>query len=258
MLITGIIGYPLDMTLSPRMHNAAYQAKKIDGAYLRIPVEPVRLEDVLNALRVIGCRGVNVTNPHKETLLLFLNEISKEAKEVGAVNTVVFNDNGLSGYNTDVDGLQALLRNVEIDLDQKNVMLIGAGGVAKAAAWALSQYNLRNLYITDIIAAKAENLASRYGATVINSNHLLSPLNTTDMVINASSVDLQDDVTPFMQRGSLYLDLNYKFSVKQHEGIRSVNGLDMLLYQGVRAFEIFTGESAPVDVMRQALGINYD
>jgi len=246
------------MTLSPRMHNAAYQAKKIDGAYLRIPVEPARLEDVLNALRVIGCRGVNVTNPHKETLLLFLNEISKEAKEVGAVNTVVFNDNGLSGHNNDVVGFQALLRNVEIDLEQKNVLLIGAGGVAKAAAWALNQYKLRNLYITDSIKAKAETLASQYGATVVHSNPLHSLLNTTDMVINASSVDLQDDVTPFMQRGSLYLDLNYKFPVKQHEGIRIVNGLDMLLYQGVRAFEIFTGESAPVDVMRQALGINYD
>jgi len=137
-------------------------------------------------------------------------------------------------------------------------MLIGAGGVAKAAAWALSQYNLRNLYITDIIAAKAENLANQYDATVINSNHLLSPLNTTDMVINASSVDLQDDVTPFMQRGSLYMDLNYKFPVKQHDGIRSINGLDMLLYQGVRAFEIFTGESAPIDVMKNALGTDYD
>ncbi|MFH1249933.1 MAG: shikimate dehydrogenase [bacterium] len=258
MLITGIIGYPLDMTLSPRMHTAAFQAKKIDGAYLRIPVEPARLEDVLNALRVIGCRGVNVTNPHKETLLLFLNEISKEAKEVGAVNTVVFDENGLSGHNTDVFGFQALLDRVKIDLTRKNVLLIGAGGVAKAAAWVLSQCNLANLTITDIISSKAEDLASLYGATVVNSNPLHSPLTTTDMVINASSVDLQDDVTPFMQRGSLYMDLNYKFPVKQHEGLRSVNGLDMLLYQGVRAFEIFTGEEAPVDVMKNALGINYD
>ena len=258
MLITGIIGYPLDMTLSPRMHTAAFQAKKIDGTYLKIPVEPARLEDVLNALRVIGCIGVNVTNPHKETLLFFLNEISKEAKEVGAVNTVVFNENGLSGHNTDVFGFQALLDRVKIDLTRKNVLLIGAGGVAKAAAWVLSQLRLNKLYITDIVKPKAETLASQYGATVVNSNSLHSPLNTTDMVINASSVDLQDDVTPFMQRGSLYMDLNYKFPVKQHEGIRSVNGLDMLLYQGVRAFEIFTGEEAPVDVMKNALGINYD
>lgn len=258
MLITGIIGYPLDMTLSPRMHTAAFRAKKIDGAYLRIPVEPVRLEDVLHALRVIGCRGINVTNPHKETLLLFLNAISKEAKEVGAVNTVVFEENGLAGYNTDVDGFQALLNKVEFDLNRKNVLLIGAGGVARAAAWVLSQSNLNNLYITDIISSKAEKLASKHGATAVDSNSLHSPLNTTDMVINASSVDLQDDVTPFMQRGSLYMDLNYKFPLKQRTGIRCVNGLDMLLYQGVRAFEIFTGETAPVDVMKNALGTDND
>ncbi|MBN2601226.1 MAG: shikimate dehydrogenase [Candidatus Marinimicrobia bacterium] len=258
MLITGIIGYPLDMTLSPRMHTAAFQAKKIDGAYLRIPVEPARLEDVLDALRVIGCRGVNVTNPHKETLLLFLNEISKEAEEVGAVNTVVFGKDGLSGHNTDIYGFRVLLQNADIDLAQKSVLLIGAGGVAKAAAWVLSQSNLHNLYVTDIITAKAETLAAQYGATVVHSNPLHSLLNTTDMVINASSVDLQDDVTPFMQRGSLYMDLNYKFPVKKHEGVRSINGLDMLLHQGVRAFEIFTGENAPVDVMKNALGINHD
>jgi len=258
LLITGIIGYPLDMTLSPKMHTAAFRAKKIDGAYLRIPVEPTRLEDVLNALRVIGCRGVNVTNPHKETLLLFLNEISKEAKEVGAVNTVVFDENGLSGHNTDVYGFQALLDRVDIQLSQKRVLLIGAGGVAKAAAWVLNHLRLSRLYITDIVNSKAEALASRYGATVVNSNSLHSPLSTTDMVINASSVDLQNDVTPFMQRGSLYMDLNYKFPVKQHAGIRSVNGLYMLLYQGVRAFEIFTGESVPVDVMKNTLGVDND
>lgn len=258
MLITGIIGYPLDMTLSPRMHTAAFQAKNIDGAYLRIPVEPARLKDVLDALRVIGCRGVNVTNPHKETLLLFLNAISKEAEEVGAVNTVVFEKDGLSGHNTDVYGFQVLLQKADIDLTQKSVLLIGAGGVAKAAAWVLSQQSLKHFMITDIISSRAEALAKAYDASAIQTDLLHTPLNTTDMVINASSVDLQDDVTPFMQRGSLYMDLNYKFPVKKHEGIRSINGLDMLLHQGVRAFEIFTGENAPVDVMQNAIGINHD
>ena len=258
MLITGIIGYPLDMTLSPRMHTAAFQAKNIDGAYLRVPVEPDRLKGVLDALRVIGCRGVNVTNPHKETLLLFLNEISREANEVGAVNTVIFNKNGLSGYNTDVYGFQVLLEKTDVDFAGKNVLMIGAGGVAKAAAWVLRKQSLKEFMITDIVPEKAEELAKKYNATTVSTILLHTLLSTTDMVINASSVDLQDDVTPFMQRGSLFMDLNYKFRLKKHAGVRCINGLDMLLYQGVRAFELFTGESAPVDVMKKALRIDND
>lgn len=259
MLITGIIGYPLDTTFSPRMHNAAFRAQKIDGAYLRLPVEPTRLKDVLDALRVIGCRGVNVTNPHKETVLLFLKRIAKEAQEVGAVNTVVFDEDGLSGYNTDVYGFRVLLEHAEIDLQGKNVLMIGAGGVAKAAAWVLNQYQPDRLYVHDIERAKAEALASRFdAATVIPADALQTTLNNTAMVINASPVDFQDDVTPFMQRGSLYLDLNYKFPLRRHGNIRCINGLEMLLYQGVRAFEIFTGSEAPVAVMQKALGMNHD
>lgn len=259
MLITGIIGYPLETTYSPRMHNAAFRAKKIDGAYLRIPVEPTRLKDVLDALRVIGCRGVNVTNPHKETVLLFLNRIAKEAQEVGAVNTVVFDEDGLSGYNTDVYGFRILLEHTRIDLRGKKVLMIGAGGVAKAAAWVLNQYQPDRLYLHDIERSKAEALASHYKtATFIATDALQTTLNNTAMVINASPVDFQDDVTPFMQRGSLYLDLNYKFSLRQHGEISCVNGLEMLLYQGVKAFEIFTGEKAPVGAMQKALGMNHD
>jgi len=258
LLITGIIGYPLDITLSPRMYTAAFRAKKIDGVYLKIPVEPDRLTDVLDALRVIGCRGINVTNPHKETLLLFLNAISKEAKEVGAVNTVLFEKDGLSGYNTDIYGFQVLLQNAGIDPTGKTVLMIGAGGVAKAAAWVLSKQSLKEFIITDIVPEKAEELAKKYNATTVSTILLHTLLSTTDMVINASSVDLQDNVTPFMQRGSLFLDLNYKFSPKKRPGIRSINGLDMLLHQGVRAFEIFTGEKAPVDIMKKALRLNND
>ena len=253
MVITGIIGYPLDITLSPQMHKAAFEAQSIDGVYLSIPVEPTRVEAVLNALRVIGCRGINVTNPHKETLLLFLNEFSREAKEVGAVNTVVFDKKGLTGYNTDVFGFEILLRSVASDLHNEHILMIGAGGVAKAAAYVLNRYNSAQLSITDLDNAKAATLAKRYDADVINTNTIQSLLGTTDMVINASSADLQNDVTPFLKRGSSYIDLNYKYPLHEIEGITIVNGLEMLLQQGVRSYEIFTGRKAPVEVMRKAL-----
>ena len=129
MIITGIIGYPLTVTYSPRMHKAAFEALNINGVYLALPVESERLAEVLNALRVIGCQGINVTIPHKQSVMPFLSEISREAEAVGAVNTINFKPDGLVGYNTDVYGFEVLLNNQELDLNQKTVVLLGAGGV---------------------------------------------------------------------------------------------------------------------------------
>lgn len=254
MIITGIIGYPLDTTLSPRMHKAAFEAKKINGVYLEIPVEPTRIKEVLDSLRVIGCRGVNVTNPHKETLLLFLTKLSEEAKEVGAVNTIVFDNEDLIGYNTDIFGLETLLHNLKIELHERNIFLIGAGGAARAAAYVIRSLKPKTFYIANRNFQKARQLARQFDATAINISKLHAPLLTTDMVINATSVDLQDDVTPFMQRGSLYVDINYKFPHKKRDGITMVNGLEMLVHQGARSFSLWTGEEAPVDVMKKAIG----
>ncbi|MCG2715708.1 MAG: shikimate dehydrogenase [Candidatus Marinimicrobia bacterium] len=258
MIITGIIGYPLDMTLSPRMHKAAFEAKNINGVYLEIPVEPARIKEVLDSLRVIGCRGVNVTNPHKETLLLFLTKLSEEAKMAGAVNTIVFDNDDLIGYNTDIFGLETLLHNLKIELHERNILLIGAGGAGRAAAYVIRSLNPKTFYIANRNFQKARQLAQQFDATAINISKLHSPLLTTDMVISATSVDLQDDVTPFMQRGSLYVDLNYKFPHKKRDGITMVNGLEMLVQQGARSFSLWTGEEAPVDVMKKALGLNHD
>ena len=258
MIITGIIGYPLDMTLSPRMHKAAFEAKRINGVYLEIPVEPARIKEVLESLRVIGCRGVNVTNPHKETLLLFLTKLSEEAKEAGAVNTIVFNNDDLIGYNTDIFGLETLLHNLKIELHERNIFLIGAGGAGRAAAYVIRSLKPKTFYIANRNFQKARQLALQFDATAINISKLHSPLLATDMVINATSVDLQDDVTPFMQRGSLYVDINYKFLHKKRDGITMINGLEMLVQQGARSFSLWTGEEAPVDVMKKALGLNHD
>lgn len=258
MIITGIIGYPLDITLSPKMHRAAFEAQKINGAYLEIPVETARLKEVLDSLRIIGCRGINVTNPHKETLLPLLTKMSKEVKEVGAVNTIVFDSSDIIGYNTDIFGLESLLHKINYKISEKNILLLGGGGAARAAAYVIHSHATKTFFVMNRNFPKVQQLAQKFGATAVKMN-LSSPLlNSADMVINATSVDLQDDVTPFMQKGSLYLDLNYKFSHKKKAGITMVNGLEMLVHQGAKAYSLWTGQEAPVDVMKQALGLNHD
>ncbi len=254
MTITGIIGYPLTVTYSPRMHKAAFEALDINGVYLALPVEPERLEEVLNALRVIGCRGMNVTVPHKQSVLPFLTETSKEVEAVGAVNTIVFKPDGLVGYNTDVYGFEALLRNLEFDLNYKTFVLLGAGGVARAAAYVLRKHNPHNFYINDIIESRAQDLARKYDAIPLKTEDLRSLIQRADLVINATPVDLQDKVITNLSDGAAYLDLNYKFQLRPRNGIKMANGLEMLLHQGVKSFEIWTDVRAPIEVMRKALG----
>jgi len=254
MIITGIIGYPLTVTYSPRMHNAAFEALNINGTYLALPVEPERLEEVLNALRVIGCRGINVTVPHKQSVIPFLTKISKEAEAVGAVNTIVFKPDGLIGYNTDVYGFEVLLNNLELELNQKTIVLLGAGGVARAAAYVLRKHNPHNFYINDIVESRAQDLSRKYEAIPLKTENLRSLIQRADLVINATPMDLQDKVVNNLPDGAAYLDLNYKFQLKPRNGIKMANGLEMLLHQGVKAFEIWTDVRAPIEVMRKALG----
>ncbi len=254
MIITGIIGYPLTVTYSPRMHKAAFEALNINGVYLALPVEPERLAEVLNALRVIGCRGINVTVPHKQSVMPFLSETSEEAKAAGAVNTIVFKPDGLVGYNTDVYGFEALLRNLEFDLNYKTFILLGAGGVARAVAYVLRKHNPHNFYINDIIDSKAEDLAQKYNAIPLKTEARRSLIQQADLVINATPVDLQDEVVNNLPDGAAYLDLNYKFQLRPRNGIKLADGLEMLLHQGAKAFEIWTDVRAPIEVMRKALG----
>ena len=254
MIITGIIGYPLTVTYSPRMHKAAFEALNINGVYLALPVESERLAEVLNALRVIGCRGINVTVPHKQSVMPFLSEISREAEAVGAVNTINFKPEGLIGYNTDVYGFEILLNNQELDLNQKTIILLGAGGVARAAAYVLRKHNPHNFYINDIIPSRAQDLARKYDAISLHTEELRSLIKQADLIINATPVDLQDKVVTNLPDGAAYLDLNYKFQQRPRNGIKLANGLEMLLHQGVKSFEIWTDVRAPIEVMRKALG----
>jgi shikimate dehydrogenase len=254
LLVTGIIGYPLKITLSPPMHNAAFKALDLDGIYVQLPVKEDKLKEAVNGLPALGFKGFNVTIPYKKDVMEYLDEISTDATAIDAVNTVLIEENKLKGFNTDIYGFEESLKKYEIDLSGKKVMLIGAGGVAYACSYIISKKNPSNFIITDIIEEKAENLAKIYHADVITSQKVENIASDSDIILNATPVDLQGRILPLMKEGSTYYDINYKFKSKEQKGVKVVNGSLMLILQGARAFTIWTGQDAPIEVMKKAIG----
>jgi shikimate dehydrogenase len=254
LLVTGIIGYPLKTTFSPPMHNAAFKKLGIDGVYVQLPVKEEKLQEAVHGLTALGFRGFNVTIPYKKDVMEYLDEISIEATAIDAVNTVLIEEDKLKGFNTDIYGFEESLNKYEIDLAGKKVLLIGAGGVAYACSYIIDKKKPSSFIITDIIEEKAENLADIYQADVIESEKVENTASDSDIILNATPVDLQDTILPLLKENSVYYDINYKFKVKEQKGVKVVNGSLMLILQGARAFTIWTDRDAPIEVMKKAIG----
>jgi shikimate dehydrogenase len=254
LLVTGIIGYPLKTTFSPPMHNAAFKKLGIDGTYVQLPVKEEKLKEAVYGLPALGFKGFNVTIPYKKKVMKYLDEISDDAISIDAVNTVLIEENKLTGFNTDIYGFEESLNKYEIALAGKKVLLIGAGGVAYACSYIINKKKTSSFIITDIIKEKAENLAKIYQADTITSQELENVASDSDIILNATPLDLQSKILPLMKENSVYYDINYKFKVKEQKGVKVVNGSLMLILQGARAFTIWTGKDAPIEVMKKAIG----
>ncbi len=254
MLVTGIIGYPLKTTFSPPMHNAAFKALGIEGKYVQLPVKEEKLKEAVYGLLALGFRGFNVTIPYKKKVMKYLDEISPDALSVDAVNTVLIEKDKLTGFNTDIYGFEESLNKYEISLKNKKVLLIGAGGVAYACSYIISKKNPSSFIITDIIKEKAKDLSKIYKADIISSKEVEKNAMESDIVLNATPVDLQDKILTLMKENSVYYDINYKFKVKEQKGVKVVNGSLMLILQGARAFTIWTEKDAPIEIMKKAIG----
>ena len=261
--ITGLFGYPVEHTLSPAMHNAAFEAMGLDYCYVPFLVHPEYLEDAVRAIRALNLSGVNVTVPHKEKVLLFLDEIHEEASFIGAVNTIVNSDGKLTGYNTDGRGfIQALLES-GISIEAKNIVIIGAGGASRAISYYLSQ-KTQTLSLYDIDKEKLEKLVQDLKKIRNNVSRLddISNIERFQIIINATPLGLKEkDPLPFnvslLKKEQAVCDLIYKqtrlLEEASKKGCITINGLGMLLWQGVFAFELWTGKKPPVEVMREAL-----
>ncbi|MFZ2198374.1 MAG: shikimate dehydrogenase [Thermodesulfovibrionales bacterium] len=261
--ITGLFGYPVEHTLSPLMHNAAFEHLGLDYCYLPFSVHPGSLKNAVEAIRALNLAGVNVTIPHKESVIPCLDNVNEEALFIGAVNTIVNQEGTLIGHNTDGRGFMRSLSENNVSPDNKEILIIGAGGASRAIGYYLSQKADR-LYLFDIDKIKLERLASdlskiRDNVSVLND---VSELSSFDILINATPLGLKTtDPVPFdvsvLSPHQTVCDLIYKntplLSQAAQRGCKTIDGLGMLLWQGVFAFELWTRTSPPVEIMKTAL-----
>ncbi|MDP2280043.1 MAG: shikimate dehydrogenase [Nitrospirota bacterium] len=269
--VLGLLGYPVEHSLSPAMHNAAFEHLRLDCCYVTFPVKPELLKDAVSAIISLNLAGVNVTVPHKEKVIHFLNEVDKEASFIGAVNTIVNSNGVLKGYNTDGRGFMKSLSETGIKVKNKNVLIIGAGGASRAIGYYLCQ-SASKLFLYDIDRKKAGKLI---GALKKINNNVFSfsfqpsavsyQLDDIDIIINATPLGLRkNDPVPvdvsLLNPRHIVCDLIYKntelLDKAARKGCKTLNGLGMLLWQGVFAFELWTGKKPPVEVMRKALTKN--
>lgn len=261
--ITGLFGYPVEHTLSPAMHNAAFKTLGLDYCYVPFLVHPDYLEDAVKAIRALNLCGVNVTVPHKEKVIPLLDEINEEASFIGAVNTIVNSKGRLIGYNTDGRGFIQSLLESGISIEGKDILIIGAGGASRAISYYLSQ-KTKTLCLYDIDKDKRERLVQ--DLKKIRNNVLpiedISSIEGFHIIINATPSGLKkEDPLPFdtalLRTEQTVCDLIYKKTLLLEEaskkGCVTLDGLGMLLWQGVFAFELWTGKKPQVETMRDAL-----
>lgn len=276
--VCGVFGNPIEHSLSPAMHNAAFAAAGLNYIYVPFQVARVDLPDAIKAIRALDMAGVNITIPHKETVLAYLDEISLEAGFIGAVNTVVNRQGRLYGDNTDGRGfIKALSEEVDFNPAEKTALILGAGGAARAVAVQLALGGAAKLVLANRSRARAEELArlvtGKTGTAAdildwpaLGSQPTDSIIPSADLVVQATPMGMYphtSETAPFpfeqLKQGVVVCDLVYnpvrtKFLKKAAQcGAVVVDGLGMLLNQGVLAFELWTGITPPIKVMREAL-----
>jgi len=269
--VCGVIGDPIEHSLSPTIHNVAFNHLKLDFVFLAFHVKAADLENAVRGMRGLGIHGLNVTMPHKSTVIGCLDEVDSTVQFLGSANTILNKDGKLSGFNTDGVGALKALQENGVELSERKVLLLGAGGAAKAIAFSLAQ-EVGELAILNRASEKAKELAETlrrmFNCEVVGSE--LSPdaiaenLRDSDVLVNATSVGMkpnlsQSIVAPQWLRSDLtVMDIVYNpvetklAKDAKAAGAKVISGVEMLIYQGAASFEIWTGRSAPIKVMRKA------
>jgi shikimate dehydrogenase len=268
--LVGIIGYPLGHSASPVFQQAAFDRLGLPFTYDRWPTPPDALSGRTASLRAQGIAGANVTVPHKEAVLPLLDEVEPQARRIGAVNTIVNRSGRLTGYNTDAPGfVRSLKEDAGFDPTRKLVLLLGAGGAARAVVFGLGEAGAAAVLIANRTADRAEALAASARSAGVQGVEA-APWGQVpagvDLIVNSTSLGMrggpgeQESPLPAsaIPKGALVCDLVYNppetplLRDARSVGARTLGGLPMLIYQGALAFELWTGRNAPVDVMFEA------
>jgi shikimate dehydrogenase len=270
--VYGVIGNPIVHTLSPAMQNAAFEAIGLDAVFLAFDVPVGEAEYAVRGVRGLGIRGLNVTMPHKETVLPFLDEVDETARVLGSVNTILNHDGRLRGFNTDGAGAHHALEESGVTLAGKKLILLGAGGAAKAVAYALGR-EVAELVIINRTSQKADAIArtvnekfhKKIATGSFSPDTIQKSLQDADILINATAAGMcPRQKESLVKKAWLKPDLTVMDIVydpvetqlakdAKAAGAHVVSGLEMLLHQGAASFEIWTGKAAPLAAMRQAL-----
>jgi len=268
--LVGVIGDPVEHTVSPAMHNDAFRALGLDYLYVPFRVGKADLASAVHGIRSLGMRGVNVTIPHKMEIIQHLDRVDPLAAEIGAVNVVVSDDGILTGYNTDAEGFLNVLMEHDVEPEGKNVVILGAGGAARAIAFALADRgaNLIMLNRTPSNAARcAADVSKATGQKVevlaLDNRRLADAMERGHVLVNTTSVGMypskDDSLVPaeLIRPHFVVADIVYNphrtrlLADAEKAGARTINGLEMLIWQGALAFEKWTGKKAPVGIMRR-------
>jgi len=270
--VCGIIGDPIEHTLSPAMHNAAFEELNLDLVYVAFRVKREELRDALIGARSLDVLGLNVTMPHKNAVMKYLDEIDSTARSIGAVNTILNEKGSLVGYNTDGVGALEALKENGITPNGKKLLLLGAGGAGKAIAFQAAQ-EVEELIILNRTPQKAKKLAEvlrkefnkKIKGNALSTEIIKEELRDADILVNATSVGMHPDVDQsLIPKNSLKPDLcvmDIVYSPLETKlakdakavGAKVVSGIEMLVYQGAASFEIWTNHKAPVKAMKKAV-----
>lgn len=276
--LVGLIGWPVEHSLSPAMHNAAFDAVSLNWRYVPLPVPPEQIEAAVRGLAALGFCGANVTVPHKQAVVPLVDCLSPDAAASGAVNTLVLERTNrgeatIRGDNTDQEGFVRALRRAGFDPAGKRGVVVGAGGGGRAVVFGLLVMGAADVLILDRISKKAETLildleghsSSRLRTRPLTSQTLIESARSADLLVNATPVGMwprmEESIWPEkvpLPRGLVVFDLVYNppetrlLWQARKSGAHPIGGLAMLVGQGSLSFEQWTGKKAPTEVMRHA------
>lgn len=269
--ICGLIGDPVEHSVSPVMHNAAFSSLGLDYIYLPFRVAIDNLVRAIDGLKVLNIRGLNVTIPHKVAVIPLLNDMEPMAEKIGAVNTIVNDKGRLKGHNTDASGFLKSLLERGVEPKGKKVVVLGAGGVSRAISFILADRGadivilnrrLEMDWAVKLASSISQLSANEVKALELNDENLSSVLEGADILVNATSVGMSPDINQSPISASLlkpelvvfdavYNPLKTRLLAEAEAvGAETISGIDMLVWQGALAFELWTGAKAPIDIMK--------
>ena len=274
--IIGLLGHPIKQTYSPFIHNVTVELKKLDYIYLPFDVPAANLKNALKGMIALDIKGFNITIPHKENILQFMNNVSEEASIIGSVNTVVNDDGKLTGYNTDINGILESLNPYKDDIFGKEVSVVGAGGSARAVIYTLIRYfKPAVIHIINRTEQRAEALKKYFSDKMkydgIKTKELFPPdlvgiFSNSKLIINATPVGMypgQDDIITSLEnsfvKDQIVFDLVYNppltklLKLAASRGAEPISGLKMLVHQAAKSFELWTNEEMPFDQIYKSL-----